>query len=86
MHEIQEGSFFMQIIMTGSMEKGYEGNRLRRRNLQIAYNTKHGITPTTIIKAINDITDQIKAEHEKAVKLLLLSGRENVLPKSEETD
>ncbi len=39
----------------------------RRRKIQMDYNTKHGITPKTIIKKIQDITDQLKTEHEKAV-------------------
>lgn len=39
----------------------------RRRNIQIAHNTKHGITPKTIIKKIQDITDQLRSEHDKAV-------------------
>ncbi len=43
----------------------------RRRTLQVAYNTAHGITPKTIIKKINDITDHLKSEHEKTVKTLL---------------
>lgn len=40
----------------------------RRRKLQIAYNEKHGITPTTIIKKIRDITDDMEREHDKAVE------------------
>ncbi len=43
----------------------------RRRNLQIAYNKEHGITPKTIIKKIQDITDQMKTEHTKTVDELL---------------
>ncbi len=39
----------------------------RRRNIQKAYNIKHGITPKTIIKKIQDITDQLRSEHDKAV-------------------
>jgi len=39
----------------------------RRRAIQVAYNEKHGITPTTIKKAIHDITDQLRTEHDKAV-------------------
>ena len=39
----------------------------RRRKIQTEYNTKHGITPKTIIKKIQDITDQLKTEHDKTV-------------------
>ncbi len=56
--------------MTGSMERAI-GETNRRRNIQIAYNTKHGITPKTIIKKIQDITDQLKSEHAKTVSTLL---------------
>lgn len=43
----------------------------RRRKIQTEYNTKHGITPKTIIKKIQDITDQLKTEHDKAVTEML---------------
>ena len=43
----------------------------RRRKIQTDYNTKHGITPKTIIKKIQDITDQLKSEHDKAVGELM---------------
>lgn len=56
--------------ITGSMDKAIKETN-RRRDLQIAYNKKNGITPKTIIKKINDITDQIKSEHAKTVETLL---------------
>ena len=56
--------------ITGSMEKAM-GETNRRRAIQVTYNTKHGITPTTIIKKIHDITDQLQSEHQKTVKQLL---------------
>ncbi len=43
----------------------------RRRAIQVAYNQKHGITPTTIIKAIKDITDELRSDHGRAVQQLL---------------
>ena len=44
---------------------------LRRRALQIAHNKKYGITPTTIVKKIQDITESLKRDHEKAVDILV---------------
>ena len=52
--------------MTGSMDRAIKETE-RRRNIQIAYNTEHGITPQTIKKQIHDITDQMRSEHSKAV-------------------
>lgn len=43
----------------------------RRRKIQTAYNEKHGITPKTIIKKIQDITDHIKSEHDKTIEELI---------------
>ena len=56
--------------MTGSMERAI-GETQRRRQLQLAYNKKHNITPKTIQKKIADITDQLQTEHSKAVGMLL---------------
>ncbi len=39
----------------------------RRRNIQLAYNKKHGITPKTILKNIKDITEELESKHGKAV-------------------
>lgn len=39
----------------------------RRRALQIAYNTAHGMTPQTIQKKIHDITESMESEHDRAV-------------------
>jgi excinuclease ABC subunit B len=52
--------------LTGSMERAV-GETNRRRAIQVAYNTKHGITPKTIIKKITDITDQLQRDHDRAV-------------------
>lgn len=51
---------------TGSIEYALKETE-RRRKIQTAYNTEHGITPKTIIKKIQDITDQLQTEHDKAV-------------------
>ncbi len=52
--------------LTGSMDRAIKETN-RRRDIQIAYNKKHGITPTTIKKNIKDITQQMESEHGKAV-------------------
>jgi len=43
----------------------------RRRNKQLAYNKKHGITPKTISKEIKSIADQMRTEHDETVDTLL---------------
>ena len=53
-------------IMTGSLDRAMKETE-RRRTIQLAYNKKHGITPTTIIKKIKDITEELENKHEKAV-------------------
>jgi excinuclease ABC subunit B len=52
--------------ITGSMERAI-AETSRRRNVQLAYNKEHGITPQTIMKNIKDITEELESEHEKAV-------------------
>ncbi len=52
--------------MTGSLERAI-GETNRRRDIQMAYNKKHGITPKTILKQIKDITQQMESKHAKAV-------------------
>ncbi len=56
--------------VTGSMKYAID-ETARRRKLQSEYNTKHGITPKTIIKKIKDITDTLQREHHHAVDMLL---------------
>jgi excinuclease ABC subunit B len=53
-------------IMTGSLDRAMKETE-RRRTIQLAYNKEHGITPTTIIKKIKDITEELENKHEKAV-------------------
>ncbi len=56
--------------VTGSMQRAM-GETERRRNVQLAYNEKHGITPKTIAKQIRDITETMSSDHQKAVSKLL---------------
>ncbi len=51
----------------------------RRRDLQLAYNKKHGITPRTILKEIKDITETIQSDHSKAVATLMTIDKEEYL-------
>ena len=52
--------------ITGSMERAI-GETQRRRDVQIAFNEKHGITPQTILKTITDISAKMESDHDKAV-------------------
>ena len=45
-------------VMTDAMKFAIEETN-RRRAKQVAYNTKHGIEPFTIVKAVHDITERL---------------------------
>ena len=51
---------------TSSMERALR-ETTRRRNIQLAYNKEHGLTPKTIMKKIKDITEELESEHGKTV-------------------
>ena len=57
--------------MTDSMTKAIDETQ-RRRDIQIAYNEKHGVTPTTIKKEIRDVirATQVTEETESYVEKL----------------
>jgi excinuclease ABC subunit B len=50
--------------MTGSMQRALDETE-RRRARQLEYNALHGITPTTIVKAVTDIMEGARADSER---------------------
>jgi len=52
--------------VTGSMERAINETN-RRRDIQLAYNKKHNITPKTVVKKIADIMEHLKTDHDKTV-------------------
>ena len=61
--------------MTDSMRKAIDETQ-RRRTIQMEYNEKHGITPITIKKKINDVIRASKvAEEEETYAQRLVSGK-----------
>lgn len=53
-------------VMTPALDYAIRETK-RRRGVQEAYNTAHGITPKTIKKQIKDISDMLQSEHDKVV-------------------
>ncbi|MCR8632437.1 excinuclease ABC subunit UvrB [Paenibacillus radicis (ex Xue et al. 2023)] len=51
--------------ITDSMDKAIRETS-RRRDIQIAYNEKHGITPQTIQKKVRDVIEAVKVAEQKA--------------------
>ena len=47
--------------MTDSMKRAIDETD-RRRAIQVAYNEAHGITPTSIVKQVRDLTDRLRAQ------------------------
>lgn len=55
--------------MTGSLDRAI-GETNRRREIQIAFNKKHGITPKTVAKKIHDIVGDIQKARVRAITAL----------------
>ena len=67
--------------ITGSVQRAVAETE-RRRRIQIAHNTKHGITPQTIKRAIRDILPELdKSRAQKIDEILKLET--SALPQSE---
>ncbi|WP_129657827.1 excinuclease ABC subunit UvrB [Rothia halotolerans] len=62
--------------VTDSMRTAIEETN-RRREIQVAYNTEHGIDPTPLRKKIADITDTLAREEEDTKELLALRSAAN---------
>jgi excinuclease ABC subunit B len=47
--------------ITGSMQRAMEETQ-RRREIQLAYNKQHGVTPKTIVKGVKDVMEGARAD------------------------
>lgn len=61
------------------------GETNRRREIQAAYNRKHGIAPKTITKNIRDITETFSNEHKRAVEELIVLDKAELKNKKFDT-
>ena len=66
--------------MTDSMTKAINETK-RRREIQMAYNEKHGITPTTIIKKIPDIIRATQAAEQEETYITKVTGGKKLTKK-----
>jgi excinuclease ABC subunit B len=54
-------------LRTGSIERAIAETD-RRRNKQIEFNSRHGITPRTIVKAVSDVMEGARAVQDAQVR------------------
>jgi excinuclease ABC subunit B len=64
--------------MTPAMQSAIDETN-RRRTIQVAHNTEHGITPRTIEKRISDITEQLSEQGLKVLDGKLKQGAPDAL-------
>jgi excinuclease ABC subunit B len=64
--------------ITGSMQRAIDETN-RRRTAQMEYNERHGIEPRSIVKAIKDLTDQVREVAEEKAEYVVASD----MPKDE---
>ena len=64
--------------ITGSMQRAIDETN-RRRKTQMEYNERHGIEPRSIVKAIKDLTDQVREVAEEKAEYVVAGD----MPKDE---
>lgn len=69
--------------ITDAMQVALDETR-RRRDLQDRYNQRHGIQPTTIVKAVRDLTDRVAAMASSPVEVS--AAETNAVPYAALTD
>ncbi|MEK6256465.1 MAG: helicase-related protein, partial [Chloroflexota bacterium] len=77
------GQVFMYADKMTDAMKAAIGETNRRREIQTAYNTKHGIEPLGIIKAVRDLTDQLNPKMISEPKGTYRVDGASALPTSE---
>ncbi len=63
--------------MTGSMQRTIDETN-RRRMVQMEYNIKHGITPTTVLKSREEIFEQTTMADSRKPEVKMYAGPEEV--------